>query len=323
MPLARNDTLDGLKYGAAAAIVLHHVAAIESGGRLGAFVSASAATALFFFFAVSGYLHGGIGKRGVAWRLRRLRRLGIPYAFWSAVYLVWGQRSLLTGGRPFLPNPLLVVFFAGANGILWFLPMLLACALLCDVVVSDSRSRRVAMGLCVLVAFLLVWTGVVASVKNVTWADFVLAPAWLFTYLAGMEVRAASALPTPSLGLAALAVVAVVGVGVVRVLGGPVPSPAYETVEIVLWSGGSILVLLGAASGIKWLGVAKLAWGRDYLIGIYLSHVMWLVLFIALVSPNSMNPALWIPVAWAFTFTGASLTTWVLKSIPLTRPVVI
>ena len=320
--LARNDTLDGLKYVAAATIVLHHVAAIESGGRLGAFITAAAATALFFFFAVSGYLHGAVGGRGTQWRLTRLTRLGVPYAFWSVVYLVWAQRDLLHGGAAFTPNPLVVIFFAGAHGILWFLPMLLACALVCDAVIRDGRSRRIAIVACAAAVLVVVWSGIDAAVPA-AWVNFVRAPLWLLAYLGGMEIRGMAGEGTPSARLAWLGVVAALGAGALGAVAGRSPSPLFLTAEMALWTSGALLVLLGAAAGVRWLGVAKLAWGRDYLIGIYLCHVLWLAGFIALVSPNSINPALWIPAAWVFVFTGASLTTWALKSFRLTRPVVL
>jgi peptidoglycan/LPS O-acetylase OafA/YrhL len=320
----RNDTLDGLKYVAAAMIVLHHVAGNQLGSIVGIFLYYSAVTSLFFFFAVSGYLHGAVGERGGAWRLGRLYRLGVPYAFWSLVYLVWGQKDLLLhGGPPFLPNPALVIFFAGAHGILWFLLVLLACALLSDVFVGGARSRRIGIALCVVVTLALYWSGV-AGTTPPEWQNFVLASRYLLVYLGGMEIRAMAPFRAPSRARAgALVAVTIVGVGIVGIVSGLLPVPLALTLETTLWSGCVFAVLAGAASGMRWFGTARLAWGREYLIGVYLSHVIWLATFVRFVPPSSLPPALWIPAGWVFCFAGASATTWALLTIPFTRPVVV
>lgn len=320
----RNDTLDGLKYVAAAMIVLHHVAGAQLGSIAGRFIYYSAVTSLFFFFAVSGYLHGAVGSRGGAWRLKRLYRIGVPYAFWSVVYLAWGQRDLLlNGGPPFLPNLGLVFFFAGAHGILWFLPVLLACALLSDVFVIGARSRRIGIALCVVVTLALYWSGAAEAIPA-AWQNFVLASRYLLVYLGGMEIRAMGPLPSLSRGLlGTLAGVTIIAVGIIGGVSSRLPVPLALTLETTLWSVCVISVLLGAASGMRWFGSAHLAWGREYLIGVYLSHVIWLATFVTLVPPASMRPVLWIPLAWVFCFAGASATTWVLLSIPLSRPVVV
>lgn len=319
-PLQRNATLDGLRYVAAAAIVLHHVAAHEAASRIGAFLVASAATALFFFFGVSGYLHGEIGGRGRAWRWRRFKRLAVPYALWSVVYLAVGQRAMVHGGPPFLPNPILVIFFAGAHGILWFLPMLLACALLCDVLIRGARSRRIAIVLCVVATvgiYIVGTSGVPANMVN-----FALAPRWFLVYLGGMEIRSR----VPSSSIAPLAGVTAIGsiaaVGVLRVFGGHLPVPVSATIETALWVIGALAVLLGATAGMTWFGAARLAWGREYFLGIYVTHVLWLGAFFTLVPPDALRPAVWILVAWVFCFSGASMTTYALKSFRLTRPMV-
>lgn len=319
-PLQRNATLDGLRYVAAAAIVLHHVAAHEAASRIGAFLVASMATALFFFFGVSGYLHGGVGGRGGAWRWRRFKRLAIPYALWSVVYLAVGQRAMLHGGPAYLPNPILVIFLAGAHGILWFLPMLLACALLCDVLIRGARSRRIAIVVCMVAIAVLYFVrtpAVPASMLN-----FAYAPRWLLVYLGGMEIR--SRAPSASLSLPAglTAVASIVAVGVLRVVEGPLAASVSAAGETTLWIVGALAVLLGAASGMAWFGAARLAWGREYFLGIYVTHVLWLGAFFTLVPADSFSPLVWIVVAWPFCFCGASLTTYALKSFRLTRPMV-
>jgi surface polysaccharide O-acyltransferase-like enzyme len=322
--LERNATLDGLKYVAAAMIVLHHVSDYEAAGRLGTFLSTSAVTALFFFFALSGYLHGPVGGRGGAWRIERLKRLGIPYAVWSAVYLLWGERAALLHGTALvpLPNPFVLVFFAGAHGILWFLPMLLFCALASDLLIRDARSRRVAIALCAAVTLALIWSGMAAAVTDVTWHDFALASLWLLTYLGGMEVRAAKRLPKPSVRVAWVAAVPILGAGLLSVEASHFAPPLATTLVYAFLTAGALALVLGAASGFEWFGVARFAWGRDYLIGIYLSHVIWLSTLARLVPPAALVPAVWIPLVWALSFAGASLTTWAFLSFRITRPIV-
>ena len=320
-PLERNATLDGLKYVAAVTIVLHHVAAHESASAIGAFLVAAAATALFFFFAASGYLHGEVGGRGKAWLWRRFKRLAIPYALWSVVYLVVGQRALIGGGEPFLPHPLLVVFFAGAHGILWFLPMLLACAVLTDLLVRGSRSRRILIVVCVAATVLVYFIG--TSDVPAGLVNFALAPRWLLVYLGGMEIRAHAqrgSLATPA---AVVGVAAVASVGVARVVDGASVSATAWSVETLLWVVGSLAILLATIDGTRWWGVARLEWGRDYFLGIYVTHVLWLGAFFTVIPADTWPPGLWILVGWVFCVAGASLTTFVLKSFRLTRPMVV
>jgi peptidoglycan/LPS O-acetylase OafA/YrhL len=320
-PRRRNATLDGLRYVAAAALVLHHVSAHEGGSNVGAFLVASMATALFFFFAVSGYLHGAVGGRGWAWRWRRFTRLAVPYALWSVVYLAVGQRALLHGGAPYLPNPLTVIFFAGAHGILWFLPMLLVCALLTDILVRSSRSRVIAIVVCIIAIVVLYVVGTTSIPTSML--NFALAPRYLLVYLGGMEVRARAPVARRGSAIVGVAVGCIVAVGVLRVTGGGLPLPVSATLETALWIVGALAVLLGAVSGMRWFGAARLAWGREYFLGIYVTHVLWLGAFFTVLPPDRWPPAIWILVCWAFCFAGASLTTFALRSFRLTRPMVV
>ncbi len=319
----RNVTLDGLKYVAAAAIVLHHVSA-GAGGRLGAFMTAAPLWALFFFIAASGYLHGGVGDRGPAWLRKRLVRLGVPYATWTVVYLVWGQRNLLIGGPPFLPNAFRVVFFAGANEILWVLPLLLYCAVAAELLVHNSIQRRITIGACILLTLALYQFAPLREIYTGPVQHFILAPRWFAVYLGGMELRALGEMRPPGLLARAAFPVSVLAAGTVGVLYGDLTRPLSITVQTVLWSIGAFVLLWGAASGVTWLGVGRLAWGSDYLIGVYVSHVLWLQLFLALVPRAGGLPgSVWIAAGWAFTLAGATLTTLALKSNKVTRPIVV
>jgi len=188
--------------------------------------------------------------------------------------------------------------------------------------VRGARSRRVAIVLCAAVTLVLLWSGIAAAVTDVTWRNFALASLWLLTYLGGMEVRAAARLPRPTTGLAWLTAVPIVGAGFLAVEAARFAPPLATTLLYALLTAGALLLVLGAASGLHWFGVARLAWGRDYLIGIYLSHVIWLSTLAKLVPPSALVPAVWIPLVWALSFAGACLTTWALLSFRITRAAV-
>jgi hypothetical protein len=322
---ARNLSLDGLKYVCTALIVLHHVSAIVSGGRLGAFLENAAVTALYAFFAVSGYLHGDVGGRGWAWRWGRFKRLVVPYAFWSCIYLVYDE---LPGVRAvqamqFHPNWLGVIFAAGAHGILWFLPALLACAVLADIVIRNATIRRLAIALCFAATAIEVWS----RIDQRFFAPWIAVrfPYWLLVYLCGMELRALkpgtlSRAWSWILGIVTLAVMAEAGYLNVKAMFYGVRT--FTSAEMLLWLVGALLLVYGAANEL-WPFLNRFAWGRDYLIGIYLSHVLWLAAFMAIVPAATTRPDVWIACGWVFAFTGASLTTMLLLRSRFTRPVVL
>ena len=114
-----------------------------------------------------------------------------------------------------------------------------------------------------------------------------------------------------------------VAVGVARIVDGASLSAAASSTETLLWVAGSLAILLATVDGARWWGVARLDWGRDYFLGIYVTHVLWLGAFFTLIPPDSWPPAPWILVGWLFCVAGASLTTFVLKSFRLTRPMVV
>jgi surface polysaccharide O-acyltransferase-like enzyme len=102
------------------------------------------------------------------------------------------------------------------------------------------------------------------------------------------------------------------------VAGGLGPAPRM-TAETVLWIAGALLVLRGATSGITWFGAARLSWARDYLLGVYVSHVLWVAIISKIVPPGTLPDALWIAVVWAVSLLASTLTVAVLRSNRLTR----
>ncbi|MDO8848033.1 MAG: acyltransferase [Coriobacteriia bacterium] len=316
----RNATIDGLKYLAAAGIVLHHVAA-NPGGRIATFLMVAPLWSLFFFFAVSGYFHGETGGRGGRWLLRRITRLGVPYALWSLILVAWSQREVLQGAPFALPEITNVVFLAGAHGILWSLPMLIYFAIAVEILARNALMRRLLLGLCIALTVALYWSPLWETVATHPLANFLLAPRWLVAYLAGMEVRASRLRPAPR-SLLWLAPAAMVAVGLLR-LGSSLLDPrVHTTLETTLWIGTALAILWGARNGLAWFGVDRLAWGRDYLIGVYVTHILWLQFFFAIVPSWKVTSIVWVPLMWAAVLGAATLTVWLLRSNRVTRVMV-
>lgn len=317
----RNATIDGLKYVAAAGIVLHHVAA-NPGGRIATFLMVAPLWSLFFFFAVSGYFHGELGDRGARWLLRRIARLGVPYAIWSALLLAWSQREVLRGAPLLLPRATDVVFFAGAHGILWSLPMLIYCAILVELLARNALMRRVLLVLAIAGTVALYWSPAWGAVTASPIANFLLASRWLVAYLGGMEVRASSLRTAAPKALLWLAPAAMAAVGLLRLGSSLLDSRVHTTLETTLWIGTTLAILWGARNGLEWFGVKRLAWGKDYLIGVYITHILWLQFFFTLVPPSTVTSIVWVPLMWAVCLGAASLTVWVLRSNKITRVMV-
>lgn len=315
----RNPVLDGLKYAAAAGIVLHHVSA-RAGGLLGSFLVAFPVAALFLFFAISGYLHGDVGVRGPKWLGRRVLRLAVPYVVWSVFYLAWRNLPILYGARAFAPPAWEVVFFAGAHGILWSLAMLVYCAVVIELFVHNAAQRRIALGVAVLATLAIYWFGPNGAIAASPMANFFYAPRWFIAYLGGMEIRAIGAKKTPTWFYTSAVAASMLIVGLFRLENSLFSPSLVLTVETALWVTGALLILYGAVSGNRWFGVERLAWGKDYLVGVYVSHVLWLEIIAAAVPPTqSMLGAPWIIAAWAFCMLMSTLTVAALRSNRITR----
>jgi peptidoglycan/LPS O-acetylase OafA/YrhL len=293
----------------------------DPGGRIATFLMVAPLWSLFFFFAVSGYFHGELGNRGGRWLLRRITRLGIPYALWSIILLAWSQREVLRGAPFLLPKVTDLVFFAGAHGILWSLPMLIYCAIIVELLARNVVMRRVLLALAVVLTVVLYVSSQWGAVTAHPLANFLLAPRWLVAYLGGMEVRASRERTAPR-SLLWLAPAAMVAVGLLR-LGSSLLDPrVHTTLETALWVGTALAILWGARNGLEWYGVKRFAWGKDYLIGVYITHILWLQFFFTLVPPWTVTSILWVPAMWAACLGAASLTVWLLRSNKITRVMV-
>lgn len=315
----RNPTIDGLKFIAAASIVLLHVSGAypaPRGNFLSGFLTSASYGALFFFFAVSGYLHGALGTRGWSWIRTRFVRLGVPYVVWSVVYLIWG----LSQGRP-LPSWWHIAFFAGANELLWSLPILLLCAVLAESLIRRPIHRRIFIGVFGILAVLTSLYAPVAWYANPI-RQFIWGARWPLVYALGMEVRASKGRNLgPVLPIVLLGTIILTGV-----LGAydltPYPLRLYTLTATTLYIFGSVLLLYGAHSGHHWFVADRLAWGGPFLLGIYVSHYLWLEVMLKLLPTTALRMSVWIPVVWAAVFSLALSTTWLLRSFRITRPAV-
>lgn len=314
--VARNPVFDGLKLVAAASIVLLHVAGsypAHRGHFLSGFVTSATYGALFVFFGVSGYFHGSLGTRGGKWLNQRFERLAVPYAVWSGAYLIWNYYHAI---QP--PKWVNVLFFAGANELLWSLPMLFVSAALAELVARTQRQRTillVVLGLLSVASCLLIPATWYSSAAR----QFIWGIRWPFMYVLGMEIRARK-LQSAGWVLPAVALIAIPLSGVLGALDlTAYPLRLYTLKATVVYVIGAAAALLAAHSGFRWFGVERLAWGGQFLLGIYVSHYLWLNWVLLVLPTSTMRMRVWVPVVWVGVFGAALATSWILRSIRSTR----
>jgi surface polysaccharide O-acyltransferase-like enzyme len=322
----RHPVIDGLKFVAAGGIVMVHIAMSAHPGALRDFLQQVAYCALYFFFLVAGYFHGALGTRGPSWLGKRFIRLAVPYLVWSAVYLLWWEGYHLYSGQPlFMPNLVRVLFFAGANEVLWSLPWLIACAVLAELFARTPTQRRTLLVVAGVLQ-LAVWILVPASaMPNYGLRQFIQGGRWVFTYVAGMELRAAEMPHFDARTWTVVGIGSALGAGTLAVFTHAQPTtPGGQIAMALLCGTAAFSMLAGALTGATWFGVAALAWAGDYLLGIYVSHHLWLDILARIFPEHQKWPAaIWIPFAWAVCFGVAVLVTRLLLSSRWTRLAVI
>jgi fucose 4-O-acetylase-like acetyltransferase len=321
----RDPTVDGLKFIAAAAIVMVHVAMQPRSTPLPSFVEQVSYSALYFFFLVAGYFHGALGKRGPKWLGRRFVRLAVPYGVWSVIFILWWNLYHFVKGWPlYFPDPVRVIFFAGAAEVLWSLPWLFACALLAELFARTPATRRLLLFAAAAIQ-LGVWVFLPNSaLPNYAIRQYIEGGRWVVMYVLGMELRAIESVHTPAVAWTALAALASLDAGGLAILAGPQPTRLVpQLVMFFLNASVAVALLVGSRAGARWLGARALAWGGDYLLGVYVSHGLWLAILVRFVPARSMPVWAWLPFGWAVCFGAAVLVTKLLLSSRWTRPAVI
>jgi hypothetical protein len=199
--------------------------------------------------------------------------------------------------------------------------MLLACAIFADTLVRTPRHRRiliVVFGIATVATYLFVPTWLMTTSPL---RQFVLGARWVFVYLLGMEARAFDAAKWGRVLPQVVAYAAIIAAGVIGIRGvGGIRSALVLT---AIDSAIAIVLLLGARAGASWAGVARLGSSGGLLLGVYVSHYLWLELLMRLVPPTAINPTAWILVAWTLVFSAACATAWALGLSRWTRPAVV
>lgn len=302
-----------------------HVAMQRNEVPFAAFIEQVSYSALYFFFLVAGYFHGPLGTRGARWLGRRALRLGAPYYVWSLIFVAWWNIYHVIRGWPlYFPDPLQFALAAGAAEVLWSLPWLLLCAALSELLVRTPTARRVLMlvlaAIQLAVWFFVDWNQLPASGAR----QYVEGARWVFVYLAGMEIRSREHLGGSLRLWIATAAGASCLAGLLAVVWGAQPTaPVPQVVMFCLNASAAIALLGGAKAGVHWSGVASLAWGGEYLLGIYASHGLWLAILARIIWSGSMPAVVWLVLGWAVVFALALLVTRALLASRWTRLAVI
>ena len=318
----RDPTIDGLKLAAAACIVMVHTAMQVKATALPSFVEQISYSALYFFFLVAGYFHGPLGgHRGFKWLRTRFVRLAVPYYVWSGLYILWWNvYHLIRHWPPYFPDPVRVLFFAGATEVLWSLPWLFACALLAELLARTPLTRRLLIGIAA-VATLAIWVFVpMSALPKYGIRQFIEGGRWVVVYVTGMEVRAMKSVGGHGHLWMSLAVVCSIAAGTFAIFVGPQPTtlgPAIVMFFLNCTVAASLLA--GARVGAKWFGVGRLGWGGDYLLGVYVAHSMCLSILLRIIPASSMPVYVWLPFGWAVGFGAALGITHLLLSSRWTR----
>jgi fucose 4-O-acetylase-like acetyltransferase len=317
----RDPIIDGLKFAAAGAIVMVHVAMHGGSTALAAFAEQISYSALFFFFLVSGYFHGATGTRGPRWLSRRFVRLMVPYFVRSFVFVAWWNLYHVANDWPlYFPKPVRFIFFAGGAEVLWSLPWLFVCALIAETLARTTRARRVLIVSSLLIQ-LGVWVFVTpAHMPHYAIRQFINGGRWVFTYLLGMELRGMQTVPGSPGTWGATALVTAMTAGALATFTGAQPTTfAPELAMFSLNATAALALLAGARTGTRWFGVGRLAWGGDYLLGVYVSHGLWVAMLVRVMPVASMPVGLWLAAAWAICLAVAVLVTKLLLSSRATR----
>jgi surface polysaccharide O-acyltransferase-like enzyme len=324
--------MDGMRVVAAGVVVLVHVTAMQvtrgAPDLIVRLLNGLSAWGVPFYLPVSGYLHGRSARAAAepgAWRLARVRRIAIPYAFWSLAYMafrVWV--SLRNGtGMPHW-NPLAVVLIGQANSSLWFLPAVLYAGLL----LSLFPSRRSAT-----LIFMLALAGqVVLAVAggHIPYSAFVYRfPLALASYSAGYMVGTGAIVPALRTGASrvvlasALAVVCGAAIAVLPLVhaSAGVIGALGQAATVGMWVVGWLVFVWAAQAGPR-TPVARLAPASGVVLGVYASHTLVIMMLAEVIAPTSLAAALWVALVFPVTLVATFSLSAGMARVPALRPLV-
>ena len=331
----RNASLDGLKFLAAIAIVVHHVAAksidMSITHRYGWVLDYISYWGLTFFFMASGFFHGPTGRRGGAWRKRRVARLMLPYLAWTGFYVLfawlWPHLSpaidWLLYGQTFTLSAfpdldvVYVLFFAGACNVLWYLPVVAAFALVADLTITSRRSLQTALLLALALTMLTHMIPLSPEAAS-RWSFYYSAPWWFVAYALGMMAAVRVPKTDSRLPRTGLAVAAILATGLVPLF----PALMSGSSALLGWVitsllnlAASWLLLTEALSGSDPFFASRFSRGGPLVLGVYVVHTAWIVVWSIIAARLELSPAVWIVIGTAVSVGGSVASAAVLRRI--------
>ena len=300
--LQRSNTIDVLRCLAAVSIVIQHVSAegmLSQTPGAATLLNALSLWGLPFFFLVSGFVQrrhlAARSERLGVWALSRSRRLLIPYVGWSVIYIgIPWLTSIWTNGPPPSYDWSSVVFTGGAFGPLWFLPMLFYVSVVARVL---GPSRRLSSFGVSAAAAAAVFVGLTVGV--VSWGFWLLMPWYLFLYVGGSLIPDAARRFKRVDGRACVALFATL-LALTAVLSAYIPhtgpQSAYATLVTVVPAAAAAVLLWGTTGGLRFSWGMNSAGLTTLLVGVYLSHAGWLVLWKRLLRPELTPWIVWLPL---------------------------
>jgi surface polysaccharide O-acyltransferase-like enzyme len=326
MSQTRNHSIDLLRVVAALDIILLHVTAhaINQGQPSEAVVWLNKMTrwGVPAFLACSGYLYGRwlISSREPGqWLARRSRRLLIPYAFWSLVYIAMLSATAVYVGKS-IPHWdwVNVIFTGAAYSPLWFLPALFYASVVGLLAVTKLGLTR----LYVLVGLLAAATIGLSVAGVIGWGFWEALPLFVFTYLTGTVLFVHEARLSRA-GAGVVFALVVAGLAVFAFTS--IPDPAHTLVgaarRITWYATGPALLMCALALSIP--EMPRVGRITPYLIGVYLAHSVWLEIF-AWFLPDASMPALqWVAIMYPLVTVTTIASVMLGARFRLLRPVLV
>lgn len=321
----RETGIDATKVVAAALVLFQHVTGALASRALApaalVFVNALSWSAVPIFFAASGALFGrrvaGPGFDRREWAARRLRRILLPYAAWSAIYLV---RARLLAGTDIKVDWVGVIFRGGAFYTLWFLPVLVWVTVSTVLLARDRRSLARLAGAAALltVAGVALPREVVARVPELLALALWLAPN-LAVFSASAWLGAGGELQVPRRVLAGAALACVLVSGSLAVVAAS--HPWYPSLRAGALAFAEVVAVLVIALALGSRAPSRPAISRlaALAFGFYLVQGGVLETFIRHVRITALPPVEWMALALAVTGLISAAICGLLYSVRLLR----